>query len=176
MPNAPRRVKRYYSNAKRSSSGPPWLHVLSAVKTSYLLSWKVLRGKHPYGSTVKCTVCYGAIRPSMAPCAFCGQDIVPILLEGTPRKAPLWVDRKMHAVLWSHQAVHGSMCFLRSSHRACSPGRYSEAPLWVDRKMHAVLRSHQAVHGSVALSMVKTSYSLSSSSPQGKHRTPMGGP
>ena len=39
---------------------------------------------------------------------FYGQEIVPILLEGAPRKAPLWVDRKLHVMPWSHQAVHGS--------------------------------------------------------------------
>ena len=50
---------------------------------------------------------YGQGRPRLHS-TFYGQEIVPILLEGAPRKAPLWVDRKLHVMPWSHQAVHGS--------------------------------------------------------------------
>ena len=74
----------------------------------------------------------------MVPCAFCGQNILPILPEDTPRKAPLWVDRKMH----SH---FGLAAF-------GTPFVYeiNALPVWVDRKTQTMLGSHIALNGSMA--------------------------
>ena len=134
IPNSSQLFKLYTSYAKNASRNAPlWVdhnmhvvqgshqaHVLSMVKPLYPCSSNSFQGKHPYGSTIKCPSWYGAIRPSMAPCAFYGGN-VPMVFQFISRKTPLWVDHKMHVVLWSHQALHGSMCFLWSSH--CAYGR-----------------------------------------------------
>ena len=111
--------------------------------------------KHPYGSTIKCAQCYGAIRPSVAPCALQVQDAVQvsIVFKLIRKKGFLRVDHKMHAMLWSHEALCGSMCSLTSSRCTCTHcfGKLVEkkAPLWVDHKMHTMLWSHEALRGSM---------------------------
>ena len=59
----------------------------------------------------------------------------------------------MHTMLWSHQALRGSM----GSRVSMLNGLYStflkcihkKAPLWVDHTMHTMLWSHKALRGSV---------------------------
>ena len=55
--------------------------MLSKFKTLYIypLFSNSFKRKDPYRSTIKCTQCYGAMRPSVAPCALRAQDAVHVL-------------------------------------------------------------------------------------------------
>ena len=62
------------------------------------------------------------MRPSVAPCALQVQDAVQvsIVFKLIRKKGLLCVDHKMHAMLWSHEALCGSMCSLTSSRCTCT--------------------------------------------------------
>ena len=133
--------------------------------------------KHPYGSTIKCAQYYGAIRPSVAPCALQVHDAVQvsIVFKLIRKKGPPCFHHKMHAMLWSHEALCGSMCSPSSRRCACTcygAIKPSVAPwllhapdpisiiltftqkrksLWVNHKLHKIHTmscSHQALRGS----------------------------
>ena len=122
--------------------------------------------KHPFGSTMKCTQCYGAMRPSVAPCALRAQDAVHVLAmepSGRPwlhgfsmlqtlyplfsdllkREKPCGSTINCIKSTQCHAAIKPSVA-PGALHPQCAVRIVlkciqNRAPLWVDHKLHAML-------------------------------------
>ena len=119
---------------------------------------------HPYGSTMKCAqcygamrpfrgfmcspssrhsacICYGAINPSVAPWLRHAPDPISIILRFTQKRKSFWFSHKLHKIhtmSCSHQALHGSWCSPPSMRCTHCLEMHSKPSTLMD-KLHAML-------------------------------------